>query len=135
MIRGRDAPNGTRELLTDAAMRRFASGRDTYVALGAAPLSDRAADGALAPPLIRSLLAWQRAHARRFYNFEGLEHFKAKFWPDTWEPVLAISGERKFSVGTLYAIAGAYSGRSPMVMLFPALGRALMQEFRWIAGR
>ena len=135
MIRGRDAPNGTMELLTDAAMRRFALSRDTYVALGAAPLSDRAADGSPTPTLIRGLLAWQRAHTRRFYNFEGLEHFKAKFWPDAWEPVLAISGEREFSVGTLYAIAGAYSGRSPMAMLFPALGRALLQEFRWIAGR
>ncbi len=135
MIRGRDAPNGTMELLMDAAMRLFASGRDTYVALGAAPLSDRAADGTQAPPLIRGLLAWQRAHARRFYNFQGLEHFKAKFWPDTWEPVLAISTEREFSVGTLYAIAGAYSGRSPMAMMLPALGRALLQEFRWIAGR
>jgi phosphatidylglycerol lysyltransferase len=135
MIRGRRAPNGTMELLMDAAMRRFASRRDTYVALGAAPLSDRAADGTSPPPLIRGLLAWQRAHARRFYNFQGLEHFKAKFWPDTWEPVLAISGEQEFSVGTLYAIAGAYSGRSPVAMLFPALGRALLQELRWITGR
>lgn len=135
MIRGPGAPNGTMELLTDAAMRRFASSRDTYVALGAAPLSDRADDGSRSPPLIRGLLAWQRAHARRFYNFEGLEHFKAKFRPGTWEPVLAISGERKFSVGTLYAIAGAYSGGSPVAMLVPALGRALLQEFRWIAKR
>lgn len=135
MVRGRGAPNGTMELLVDAAMRRFAALRGTYVALGAAPLSDRADDGSRSPPLIRGLLAWQRAHARRFYNFEGLERFKAKFRPDTWEPVLAISGEREFSLRTLYAIAGAYSGGSPVAMLIPALGRALLQEFRWITKR
>jgi phosphatidylglycerol lysyltransferase len=135
MIRGTGAPNGTMELLMDAVMRRFATLRGTYLALGAAPLSDRATGGGRTPPLIRRLLGWQRVHARRYYNFEGLERFKAKFWPDTWEPVLAISGEKEFSVGTLYAIAGAYSGRSPVSMVIPALGRALVQEFRWLAKR
>ena len=66
---------------------------------------------------------------------QGFDRFQATFRPDTWEPVLAISGEQEFSLGTLYAIAGAYSGGSPVAMIVPALGRALLQEFRWIAKR
>ena len=80
-------------------------------------------------------MAWQRAHGRRFYNFEGLERFKEKFWPEVWEPVYAISNEKRFSLGTMYAVAGAYCGRSPMTTLLQTIGRAGLQELRWLKKR
>jgi len=132
LVRGSEAPHGTMELLLDGAVRSFAAHRVEYVALGAAPLSERVALGEDTPTRLRAMLRWQRAHARRFYNFEGLERFKAKFDPDRWEPVLAISGEARFSVGTLYAIAGAYCGGSPFGAFMQAIARAGRQELVWL---
>ena len=36
-------------------------------------------------------VAYQIAHGRRFYNFRGLEAFKASLEPMRWEPVYAIA--------------------------------------------
>lgn len=132
LVRGPEAPNGTMELLLDGAVRSFAAHAVEYVALGAAPLSERVALGEDTPTRLRAMLRWQRAHARRFYNFEGLERFKAKFDPVRWEPVLAISAERRFSVRTMYAIAGAYCGGSPMGAFTKAIARAGRQELVWL---
>ncbi len=135
LVRGAHAPNGTMELLVDGAIRTFAGLRVEYVALGAAPLSRCVALEADTPAMIRAVLGWQRAHARRFYNFEGLERVKAKFGPERWEPVFAVSGEPRFSLATLYAIAGAYCGRSPIGAVAQALGRATRQEAQWLWSR
>jgi phosphatidylglycerol lysyltransferase len=111
LVRGQAAPNGTAELLIDAAMRALAAAGATYVTLGLAPLSDHApADNPAPPILTRALLTVARAHGRRFYNFAGLDAFKAKLQPDAWEPVYALSAERQTSLGTLYAIAGPSAG-------------------------
>lgn len=134
IVRDPHAPNGTAELLADAAFRSFAASGADYVALGVAPLSERAGAAAMAPWL-RRVLAWQRAHGRRFYNFAGLEAFKAKFHPDRWEPVYAISLESTFSLGTLWAIAAAYCGGSPVVTGLKAAALAVRQEVRWALGR
>jgi phosphatidylglycerol lysyltransferase len=69
-----------------------------------------------------------RAHGRRFYNFDGLYAFKAKFSPDRWEPVYAFINEPRFTLRTLYAIARAFSGRSPLSMLMLGGVRALKTE-------
>lgn len=132
VVRGRAAPNGTAELLIDAAMGALAAEGASYVTLGVAPLSQRVTtaenpQGALA----RSLLAWVRAHGRRFYNFEGLEAFKAKLQPDIWEPVYVLSRERTTSLRTLYAVAGAFAAEPPPVFLARALARAAAQELLW----
>jgi phosphatidylglycerol lysyltransferase len=132
LVRGDAAPNGSMELLVDGALRRLGAGGARYVALGAAPLSSRAPRDPTTPKRLAALLAWQRAHGRRFYNFEGLERFKAKFWPDQWEPVHAISDEPRFSVGTMYAIAGAYCAGSPFGTLLRAMARAARQEGVWL---
>lgn len=88
-----------------------------------------------APPLsLRLLLGWVRVHGRRFYNFEGLNQFKAKFQPEEWEPIYAVTNRRRVSVRTLYAIAGAFGGTSPVLFVGHALLRALAQEARWAAG-
>jgi phosphatidylglycerol lysyltransferase len=133
IVRGRSAPNGTAELLIDAAMHMLASAGATYVTLGLAPLSPHAPAGHPAPPaLIQALLAWARSHGQRFYNFSGLDAFKAKLQPDSWEPVYALSSERQPSLRMLYAIAGAFGGGSPALFLSRALLRAGLLELRWL---
>lgn len=136
VVRGRAAPNGVAELLIDTAMRALAAGGATYVTLGLAPLSRHASGGETPQSAwVRAALAWARAHGRRFYNFAGLDTFKAKLQPESWEPVYALSHERRTSLRTLYAIAAAFGGASPPVFLARALLRAAAQELHWARGR
>jgi phosphatidylglycerol lysyltransferase len=129
IIRGRRAPNGTAELLLDAAMRSLAASGVTYVTLGLAPLSRHSRfDRRRMPLWLRFGLTWLRAHGRRFYNFEGLDRFKAKFDPDRWEEIVALSDAPRFPARALWAIAAAFSRGSPMALLARALGRAAASE-------
>jgi len=131
IIRGANAVNGTSELLVDAAMHALAAGGARYVTLGLSPLSVRSAVGEVPTPLwLRLLLGWLRAHGRRFYNFEGLDAFKAKLGPQFWEPVYAIADRPRFSPVVLHAMAGAFTGGSPLVATLRALGWALGKEVR-----
>jgi phosphatidylglycerol lysyltransferase len=71
------APNGTIELLIDAAMRAAANARVSYVTMGLVPL-------------MGDVHAWLRVARRlgRFlYDFDGLRAFKAKFKPCAWDPI------------------------------------------------
>ncbi|HJR08137.1 MAG TPA: DUF2156 domain-containing protein [Pyrinomonadaceae bacterium] len=131
-VRGHGAPNGTTELLLDAAVRTLAAEGAEYLTLGLAPLSEKACVPAKQNPFwLRTLLGWVRAHGRRFYNFEGLEAFKTKFQPERWEPVYAIANERTFSPVTLYAVAAAFSDGSPVMLLPRALIKAAGAELKW----
>ena len=126
------APNGTSELLIDAAMRRFAADGRGFVTLGLVALSSQAAGAsAINPWWLRLMTAFARAHANRFYNFRGLERFRAKMSPEYWETIYAISNERSFSLRTLYAIGAAFSGVSP----WRALGLGVIRAVRDEAGR
>lgn len=131
IIRGRAAPNGTNELLLDAAIRAVGSEGAHFVTLGLSPLSRAVSQEPPPPWMVRLLLAWVRVHGRRFYNFEGLEQFKSKFQPEGWEPIYAVTNRPRISLRTLYAIAGAFGGTSPVVFVGHALLRALSQEVRW----
>lgn len=135
IIRGRAAPNGTNELLLDTAIRAVGSEGASYVTLGLSPLSRAVSQEPPPPWRIRLLLAWVRVHGRRFYNFEGLEHFKSKFQPEGWEPIYAVTNRPRISLRTLYAIAGAFGGTSPVLFIGRALLRALRQEARWALRR
>jgi phosphatidylglycerol lysyltransferase len=129
IVRGFDAPNGTAELLIDAAMRAVGESGSTYATLGLSPLSARARREPLHQPVwLRVLLEWVRLHGARFYNFGGLEAFKAKFNPDVWEPIYAIGEGSTFSPRDLYAIAGAFSGGAPAKLVLLALLRAGRDE-------
>ena len=131
-----NAPNGTVELMIDAAMRELAKSGYDYATLGLAPLSMRANIEPFDNPLwLRVLFAWIRAHGRRFYNFEGLDNFKAKLQPESWEPVFAISNEPKISFKTIYAIASAFSGNAPIRLFLGGLWRAFSTEMRWLKQR
>jgi phosphatidylglycerol lysyltransferase len=130
--RGKNAPNGTVELLMDAAISTVASEGARYVTMGLVPLSEYGREpGEENPPWLKVLLAWVRAHGRRFYNFGGLENFKAKFAPDYWEAIYAISNERHFSIHSLYAISAAFTDQSPLLAVTHGLLKAARQEWRW----
>jgi hypothetical protein len=77
LFRSAHAPNGTAELLIDAAMRSAASTGSRYATLGLSPLSGR----------VHRWLRLARAFGSSFYNFEGLRAFKSKFRPSRWEPI------------------------------------------------
>jgi phosphatidylglycerol lysyltransferase len=134
-VRGRAAPNGTTELMIDAAMRALGGDGARYVTLGLSPLSRHAPPDAANPAWLRLALGWVRAHGSRFYNFRGLDGFKAKLRPDHWEPVYAIVSTRTFSPRALYAIASAFSAGSPVALLGSAVARAARQEARWLVAR
>jgi phosphatidylglycerol lysyltransferase len=128
IVRGRAAPNGTAELLLDSAMRAVAADGSRYVTLGLSPLSEHAPAAIRHPPWLRFVLRWVRLHASRFYNFAGLDAFKAKFNPEDWEPIYAIGQGSAFSPRDLHAIAGAFSGGPPVYLVARALGKAVRQE-------
>lgn len=131
IIRTRAAPNGTTELLLDYAMRHLAAIGADYVTLGLSPLSRRAGLAQTAQTgSVRLLLSGLRAYGQRFYNFEGLDAYKAKFLPEWWEPVYAISREQHISLRTLYAIAGAFGGTSPLLYIGHSMLWAAGQELR-----
>ena len=131
------APNGTTHLLVDAAMRAFAESGAAYATLGLAPLSKLGAPqpSGHEPLWLRATLGWVRAHGRRFYNFRGLEAFKAGFQPPTWDPIFAITQGRRFTPRALRAVAGVFSGGSPELLVLRALASAGGQELRRLTGR
>jgi phosphatidylglycerol lysyltransferase len=130
------APNGTVELMIDAAMRAIAADGCDYATLGLAPLSRRATVEPFRNPFwLAFALAWLRKHGQRFYNFDGLDAFKAKLRPGRWEPVFAVTNERHVSAKTLYAIASAFSGNAPGKMMFGAIGKAFTTELKWLRQR
>ncbi|MEM1180800.1 MAG: DUF2156 domain-containing protein [Acidobacteriota bacterium] len=135
-VRGHDAPNGTTELMLDSAWRDLDAAGARWVTLGLSPLSRRAEVSAGPQPLwLRFLLGWMRAHGRRFYNFDGLDAFKAKFQPQSWEPIYAITSERRLGLGTLWAITGAFATMSPPRLVLRALARAAAKEMEWLGQR
>lgn len=132
IIRDQGAPNGTSELLVDTAVQTVAEEGSAYITLGLVPLAQTLGTPATKQPFwLPWALKLVRAHGQRFYNFAGLEYFKAKFRPQYWDAIYAISNERAFSVRTLYAIAAAFGDRSPIGLVASAVGKAVRQELTW----
>lgn len=131
IVRGRRACNGTSELLLEAAARAFAAVDARLVTLGLAPLASHEAIATVAHPWwVRWLFAWLRAHGRRFYDFRGLEAWKAKFRPEAWEPVYALAPGSQVGVRVLHSIAGAFARGSPALLAMRAAARAVQTEVR-----
>jgi phosphatidylglycerol lysyltransferase len=127
------APNGSVELMIDYAMRAIDDDGYKYATLGLSPLSTRASVAPFRNPFwLRILLAWMRIHGQRFYNFDGLDAFKAKLRPAKWEPVFAIYNESYIPIKAFYAIASAFSENKPVKLILGGLRRALMTEIRWV---
>lgn len=136
IVRGAGSPNGTSELLVDAAMHELANDGAEYVTLGLAPLSRHSSitDPGV-PSWLRLVLRWVRAHGRRFYDFDGLDRFKSKFAPEQWEEIIAIDDHFPFSMRALWAITAAFGGGSPLILIGRTAARAVAQEMRWLARR
>jgi phosphatidylglycerol lysyltransferase len=133
IVRARAAPNGTAELMVDAAFR--AAGREglEYFTLGLSPLSGLAQDRrAQGPWWLALLFHWLRLHGGRFYNFRGLERFKAKFMPREWEPIYAFCNRPAFTHRELFAIAAVFGGVSPFLFTARALLKAAKLEGYWL---
>ena len=123
------APNGTTNLLVDAAMRALAASGASYVTLGLAPLSARTGEPGSGQALwLRLTLRWIRAHGRRFYNFRGLDAFKASLQPREWEPIYAITRGERVSARAMWAIAGVFGGGSPARLIARAVVMAISRE-------
>lgn len=131
LVRHPDAPAGTMELLVDGLMRGLQDDGARYATLGLAPLSGRAPDGGVeSPAWLRMSFALTRAWGGRLYNFDGLEAFKAKFRPRSWEPVYAVEPAERFSASALYAIAGAFSGGAPLELVARGVHSSLASRWR-----
>ena len=98
-LRDPAAPNGTVELLVDAAMKAASAQGISLVTLGLAPLAGEVG------PLLKSA----RTFGRPLYDFEGLRAFKAKLKPNAWDPIFLSYPPKKSSllaiVDTLTAFA------------------------------
>lgn len=135
IVRQPAAPNGTAELLIDSLQRTAAAG-SKYITLGLSPLSRRVSAEMRENPIwLRLVLSWARAHGGRFYNFEGLDAFKAKFRPESWEPVYAIANAPRFTPAMLYAIVSAFTNSHVLKTLIAGLSRAAAKEGEWLLGR
>lgn len=84
LLRARAAPNGTAEMLVDAAMRAPEVAACESVTLGLAPLAGR----------VPAPLRVARAVSSPLYDFRGLHAFKRKLRPHGWEPVYLCSPGR-----------------------------------------
>jgi lysylphosphatidylglycerol synthetase-like protein (DUF2156 family) len=102
LLRDPHAPNGTTELLVDAGMRAIAARGAAWATLGLAPLA-----GPVAPWLHRV-----RRWATPFFNFRGLEAFKAKLRPAHWEAVWLVHPEGTSAVRSLADALAAFAGGS-----------------------
>jgi phosphatidylglycerol lysyltransferase len=102
LLRDHTAPNGTTELLVDAGMRDIANDGSRWATLGLAPLA-----GPVTP-----LMARVRTLSTPFFNFAGLQAFKAKLRPHMWEPIwLAYPAGTSWWRALLDALA-AFAGGS-----------------------
>jgi phosphatidylglycerol lysyltransferase len=98
-VRSPAAPNGTMELLIDAAMRDTAASASEYLTLGLAPLA-----GDVDP-----WLRVARRAGRGLYDFAGLCAFKAKFGPETWSPIYVSYAPGGNAVVAIYDSLAAFS--------------------------
>jgi phosphatidylglycerol lysyltransferase len=101
LLRAPDAPNGTIELLVDAAMREAAADGVRYVTLGLAPLAGAVPFG------LRLAARWSAA----LYDFAGLAAFKAKFRPREWAPIYLTYPEEHSMQSAVYDSLSAFSQR------------------------
>ncbi len=77
LLRAPEAPNGSTELLIDAAMKAAGQEGVEYVTLGLAPLAGP----------VTGWLRLARRLGAALYDFEGLRTFKAKLRPSRWDPI------------------------------------------------
>ncbi|HET9930893.1 MAG TPA: phosphatidylglycerol lysyltransferase domain-containing protein [Polyangiaceae bacterium] len=118
LVRSPSAPNGTVELLVDAAMRALADDGVAWATLGLAPLA-----GDVALPL-----KWVRRWAEPLYNFEGLRAFKAKLGPVRWDPVYLAYPRTNNGLTALCDGLAAFTRGRPLGFATRSLSKSLMRS-------
>ena len=99
LVRLPEAPNGSAELLVDAAMRAAAAEGSRYLTLGLAPLA-----GAVGP--------WLRIARRTggpLYDFRGVHAFKAKLRPQAWTPIFISYPRAQLGLAAVYDALAAFA--------------------------
>jgi len=76
LLRTREAPNGTAELLVNHAFHELAQRGIRMATLGLAPLAGH----------VHPMLHFMRRLSKPLYNFEGVRAFKARLKPARWVP-------------------------------------------------
>ena len=117
------APNGTIELALSEAIGSV--GENDLVSMGICPLSLKATPAGCDPYWLRAMSAAGRVLGRAYYNFGGLEEFKAKFRPDCWEPVTVVCHRPTFTPSDLIAVVRAFTGYHPILMPWYAVRHRL----------
>lgn len=123
LFRGAAAPNGTAELLVDAAMRSAAGDGSRYATLGLAPLSGR----------VHRWLRLARAFGASFYNFEGIRAFKSKFRPCRWEPIYLSYPASQSAASALYDALVAFAPQGLIQFAWETLVRNPALPLRGLA--
>ena len=113
LFRSHHAPNGTAELLVDAAMRSAAADGSRYATLGLAPLSGR----------VPRWLRLARTFGSSFYNFEGIRAFKSKFRPSRWEPIYLSYPAAQGAVRSIYDALVAFAPQGLLPFAWETLAR------------
>jgi len=99
LVRLPEAPNGTAELLVDAAMRAAAAAGSGYLTLGLAPLAGE----------VGRWLRLARRTGGPLYDFRGVHAFKAKLRPQTWTPIFISYPRAQLGVATVYDALAAFA--------------------------
>lgn len=121
LLRDPAAPNGTSELLVDAAMTAVCGDGVSWATLGLAPLAGPV------PAWLRRI----RSLCRPLFNFDGLAAFKRKLRPQGWEPIYLafpadasgvhalLDGLRAFAGGPLwrFGLRTVLRGPGPLLTL------------------
>lgn len=102
VLRDPRAPNGSVELLIDAAMRALAEEGAREVTFGLAPLAE----------VSSTLLRVCRRLSRAAYDFDGLFAFKAKLGPRAWRPVYVVWPTGRSAAFALCDVLRAFAGGS-----------------------
>ncbi len=133
LLRHPSAPNGTADLLVDAAMRTLAEEGAAWATLGLAPLSGEVSGW------MRAARAW----GRPLYDFDGVRAFRARLRPHRWEPVFLsyprgqhgavaiVDALRAFAGGSFVRFALDSVRRDPRVWL--RVAAALVLALRSLA--
>jgi phosphatidylglycerol lysyltransferase len=101
LIRSPRAPNGTMELLVDAAFRDAFARGSAYLTLGLSPLMGSVAFS----------LHWARRYGSVLYDFQGLRAFKAKFHPDSWASIYLSFPKDQSAFLAVYHSLSAFARR------------------------
>jgi phosphatidylglycerol lysyltransferase len=98
MLRGRDAPNGTTELVIDALMRKVEPDSQ-WLTPGLTPLTGP----------IPWWLRLTRSATVALYDFSGLWRFRSRLRPSAWRPVW-LAWDRGPALGPLIDVLRAFAG-------------------------